>query len=658
MLELKKGTDILTEIGGINTLDEAKALFEARCDPEDVAKLAKIKNEEALLKIANAISMTDPDAVFVNTGSDADVQRVTEMSIEKGEEQPLAMKDHTIHFDLAQEQARIIDRTYYIVNEGEKTSVLAKSILRDEAYDYIKTHMTGIARGMTLLVGFFSRGPIGAKAAIPALEITTSTYVMHSANILYRHVYEQFDAEVERAGLFLNNVHSEGPNRTEDLPNARVFMDRSWLTTFSMFCTYAGNTLLLKKGNHRFAVDLATYYRKEEELSEHMFITGVTGPGGRKTFCAGAAPSGCGKTTTAMVGTDFIGDDLAQLWIADGTLRAINPEKGIFGIVRDVNREGDPYLMKALREEGAEVIWTNVLIDENKVPHWVGNQEEHPEKGFNFQGEWWEGKTDENSEPIPLSNPNARCTVDNTFIGNYNETAAQDPRGVEVKVITYSGRDSDTMPPVLVAKNPDQGVVIGASVLSAATATEVGAKGVRRQPWANEPFIPGPLADYMDAQFTFFNSDKLKQKPIMAGLNYFLTHEARGGEGSGLLGQKRDVKVWLGWLELRAHGDVEVIETPIGFIPKYQDLKELFDEIGKAYPKELYDKQFSFYVDNILARIDLQEAAYRKEENIPARLFEIYAEQRKGLEALKEKYAPVVSVEQLIEAAEQGVGSS
>jgi len=652
MLELKKGTDILAEIGGIDTLAEAQALFEARCDPEGVAKLSKIANEEALLKIANAISMTDPDAVFVNTGSEKDVRRVREMSIEKGEEQPLAMKDHTIHFDLAQEQARIIDRTYYIVNEDEKTSVLAKSILRDEAYDYIKTHMTGIARGMTLLVGFFSRGPIGAQAAIPALEITTSTYVMHSANILYRHVYEQFDAEVERAGLFFTNVHSEGPNRPEDLPNARVFMDRSWLTTFSMFCTYAGNTLLLKKGNHRFAVDLATYYRKEEELSEHMFITGVTGPGGRKTFCAGAAPSGCGKTTTAMVGTDFIGDDLAQLWIADGTLRAINPEKGIFGIVRDVNREGDPYLMKALREEGAEVIWTNVLIDENQVPHWVGNQEEHPKKGFNFQGEWWEGKTDENGEPIPLSNPNARCTVDNIFIGNYNETAAEDPRGVEVKVITYSGRDSDTMPPVLVAKNPDQGVVIGASVLSAATATEVGAKGVRRQPWANEPFIPGPLADYMDAQFTFFNSDKLKQKPIMAGLNYFLTHKARGGEGKGLLGEKRDVKVWLGWLELRAHRDVEAIETPIGFIPKYQDLKELFAEIGKAYPKELYDKQFAFYVDNILARIDLQEAAYRKEENIPTRLFEIYDEQRKGLEALKEKYGPVVSVEQLIEAAE------
>jgi phosphoenolpyruvate carboxykinase (GTP) len=222
---------------------------------------------------------------------------------------------------------------------------------------------------------------------------------------------------------------------------------------------------------------------------------------------------------------------------------------------------------------------------------------------------------------------------------------------VHVRVITYSGRDSDTMPPVWVARDADHGVVIGASILSAATATEVGVSGVRRQPWANEPFIAGPLADYMNAQFAFFNSNKLKSKPVIAGLNYFLTCGARGGEGARLLGEKRDVKVWLNWLELRAHGDVGAIETPIGYIPRYEDLQELFAGIDKPYPKDLYDQQFSFYVDNILGRIDLQEAAYRKENNVPAKLIEVYEEQRAGLEALKARYGPVVAVEQLIEAA-------
>jgi phosphoenolpyruvate carboxykinase (GTP) len=119
-----------------------------------------------------------------------------------------------------------------------------------------------------------------------------------------------------------------------------------------------------------------------------------------------------------------------------------------------------------------------------------------------------------------------------------------------------------------------------------------------------------------------------------------------------LLGEKRDVKVWMNWLERRSYGDIDAIETPIGFIPKYEDLKDLFAEkISKEYPRDLYDMHFSLYVDNILGRIDLQEEAYGKEENVPSELFAVYAEQRKGLEALKEKYGSVVTPAQLEEAA-------
>jgi phosphoenolpyruvate carboxykinase (GTP) len=352
-----------------------------------------------------------------------------------------------------------------------------------------------------------------------------------------------------------------------------------------------------------------------------------------------------------MVGTNFVGDDLAQMWIAeDGTMRAINPEQGIFGIVADVNREGDPHLMKCLREEGTEVIWSNVLVDDKGVPHWTGNGEEHPDRGFNFQGEWFKGKKDANGNEIPISHPNARCTLRCKAIGNYDAEVGESPAGAPVKVITYSGRDSDTMPPVWVGKSPAHGVVIGASIVSAATATEVGATGVKRQPWANAPFIPGALADYMQVQFEFFGSDKFSEagRPILAGLNYFLTHEARGGEGKQLLGEKRDVRAWLTWLARFAHGDYEGIETPIGFIPRYEDLKEVFKStIDKEYPRDLYDKQFAIYTDLIQARIDLQREAFGKEENLPARLFEIYDEWSAGLAELKEKHGPIVEPEQL-----------
>ena len=651
MLELRKGVDILAEGGGVKTLAEAQALFARALDSASRAKLQTIRTADALLKIANAIALCAPAKVFVIDGSPEDAAECLRMSLENGEECPLAMKGHTLHFDLPEDQGRMVDQTYYIANEDEEVSVLAKKMLRAEALTYIRDTMGGIMKDKTMLIGFYSRGPIGAQAAVPGLMISSSAYVLHSANILYRSVFSQFDAEAARAGVFFTNVHSQGTNRSEDIPRARIFMDRSWFTTFSMYCTYAGNTLMLKKGNHRFAVDLCTYYRREKELSEHMFITGLTGPNGRKTFFAGAAPSGCGKTTTAMVGTDYIGDDLAQMWISDdGTLRAVNPECGIFGIVEDLNKEGDPYLYKCLREPGTEVIWSNVLVDERSVPHWTGSGETPPPKGRNFQGDWWPGKTDAKGKPVPVSNANARITLTNTAIGNYNQAIASDPAGVPISVITYSGRDTDTMPPVWAAKNPDHGVAIGASILSAATATEVGAKGVNRQPWANSPFIPCPLGDYMEAQFLFFNSKKFsaKGRPLIAGLNYFLLDCARGGDLNKLLGEKRDVKAWLSWLERYAHGEVGGIETPIGFIPRYKDLEKIFrEQTAKEYPKKLYEQQFSFYIDNILARIQLQEDAYRKDKKMPGRIFEIYDEQKKGLLALKEKFGAIVKPDQL-----------
>ena len=637
--------DIINELGKVDSVESAKAIFKQYMDEEQLTRILKIKHPEVLKKIANSIVLCNPSLVFVNTGSSKDREFIKNLALEKKEESSLAMDGHTIHFDLADEQGRIIDRTYYIANPEDQVSSLANRMDRPTALEEIRSNMTDIMKNMTMIIGFYMRGPVGSPVSNPALEITSSTYVSHSAELLYRNAYTDFDREVRTLGHFFTNLHSEGLNRPQDLPDARVFMDRKFKTTYSFKCTYAGNTLLLKKGNHRFAVDKAVYENPGKELSEHMFITGIHGPNNRVTWLAGAAPSGCGKTTTAMAGNEFIGDDLAQMWIADdGSIRSVNPESGIFGIVEDVNLEGDPMLMKVLRQPGCEVIWSNVLIDENRVPHWLGNNEEHPKKGFNFQGEWYEGKTDESGKPIPLSHPNSRCTLKSESLENYSKEA-ENPDGALTRVFTYSGRDADTMPPVWVAKNSDAGVVIGACIVSAATATEVGATGIKRAPWANAPFIPGSLGDYMDAQFNFFGSDKIKQeyKPVMAGLNYFLTDKARGGDSPKLIGEKRDVKVWLSWLERYAHNEIGYISTPIGNLPNYDDLKLLFKEIiNKDYSKELYIKQFSLYLDNIIKRIELQQEAYAKEEGIPQTLFDILAEQKKELLALKDVHGSIV----------------
>ena len=158
-------------------------------------------------------------------------------------------------------------------------------------------------------------------------------------------------------------------------------------------------------------------------------------------------------------------------------------------------------------------------------------------------------------------------------------------------------------------------------------------------------FSARTLEPPMDAHFKFFGSHQIKKayKPVMAGLNYFLTDQARGGDSPGLIGEKKDVKVWLSWLERYAHDEIGYLSTPIGNLPLYEDLKALFQKIiYKAYARGIYTKQFSLYVDHIIQRIELQQEAYTKEKNIPLILFDILARQKKELSALKEVHGSIV----------------
>lgn len=639
--------DILSALGNIRNIEEAFNFFKEKMDEANFLKISKMKNEGILLQIANSIALCNPASVFLNTGSSEDNKYIKQLALENKEEEKLPAKYHTVHFDLKEEQGRIIDRTFYIYDDEDETvNSLAKKMKREKALDDVKEKMTNIMNNMVMIVGFYIRGPIGSPVSNPAVEITSSAYVSHSADILYRNIFADFESEVERLGHHYINLHSQGKNRPEDLPNARVFMDRKYLTTYSINCTYAGNTLLLKKGNHRFSVDKAVYKNKGKELAEHMFITGIRGKDNKLTWIAGAAPSGCGKTTTAMAGEFFIGDDLAHLWIdEEGKVRAVNPEIGIFGIIENVNEEGDRYLMKALTRENHEVIWSNVLIDDKGTPRWTGDSKEAPKKGRNFQGEWTPNMTDEKGKQIPMSHPNARVTLRANSLVNCSKKIDL-PEGVIIRGITYTGRDSNTMPTLLVAKTPTQGVFMGAMLVSEATATEVGAKGVKRVPWANSAFIPGDIGDYFDAQLKFFENKDIddEYRPVFAYLNYFLTRKERGLPGERLLGDKEDVIVWLSWLEKMINKEVEAVETIIGYIPRYEDLEELFRKLlGKKYIEDMYARHFLTCTDNIMERIDLQIEAYKKEKNISQRFFDTLERLKKELDFLVIEYGNIIN---------------
>ena len=206
----KKGViDIVTELGGIKTSEAADKLLAERLEADQLAKLDKIKNEAVRLKIANAIILCDPDTVLINTGSDADRQFIKDLSLKKGEEKALPMENHTIHYDLKEEQGRIIDRTFYISNEGEEVNSLANQMDRADALEDIKDKMTGIMKGKLMMIGFYLRGPVGAPASKPAVEISRTTYELHSADIQYRNVNAAFDGEVEKLVQYFTNNHTE-----------------------------------------------------------------------------------------------------------------------------------------------------------------------------------------------------------------------------------------------------------------------------------------------------------------------------------------------------------------------------------------------------------------------------------------------------------------
>ncbi|HZK11863.1 MAG TPA: phosphoenolpyruvate carboxykinase domain-containing protein, partial [Atribacterota bacterium] len=380
-----------------------------------------------------------------------------------------------------------------------------------------------------------------------------------------------------------------------------------------------------KKLSFRLAIKKAN---EEGWLAEHMFIMGVHGPKNRITYFTGAYPSACGKTSTAMIpGQTVVGDDIAYLKKIDGVIRAVNMESGIFGIIHSVNPEDDPVIYQALMTPD-EIIFSNVLIN-NKVPYWEGMKKDIPNKGINFSGEWFQGKKDSQGQEIPCSHKNARYTLRLNELNNI-DAKANDPDGVSIKAIFYGGRDSDTTMPIVESLTWAHGVFLGATVESETTAATLGARGVRKyNPMANLDFISVPLGTYIENHLKF--ADKLKETPKIYTTNYFLKDEA-----GKYLNSKLDKKVWLLWAEGRVHNEFEAVETPVGRIPKYEDLKGLFiRELKKDYSEEEYIQQFSLRAVKYLEKMERMSKVF---ENIDMSL-DFTQELKTQVERLKEARA-------------------
>jgi len=328
-------------------------------------------------------------------------------------------------------------------------------------------------------------------------------------------------------------------------------------------------------------------------------------------------------------GQTIVGDDIAYLKKIDGVIRAVNMESGIFGIIHSVNSEDDPMIYQALITPD-EIIFSNVLIN-HEVPYWEGVKKDIPSKGINFSGEWFEGKKDSQGQEIPCSHKNARYTLRLNELNNI-DARANDPDGVPVKAIFYGGRDSDTTIPIVESLTWAHGVFLGATIESETTAATLGARGVRKyNPMANLDFISVPLGIYIENHLKF--TDEIKEIPKIYTTNYFLKDQT-----GNYLNSKLDKKVWLLWAEGRGHNEFEAVKTPIGRIPKYEDLKELFvRELKKDYSEEEYIQQFSLRAVKYLEKMERMSKIF---ENIkmPAAFSEELKAQTERLKSAKIKY--------------------
>ncbi len=617
--------------------EKCEQIFKAKMDEANFAKLAAIENPKVHDFVADVLELGDPDSVYVATDAPEDVAYVRQSATDRGEEKKLTAEGHTVHFDGYQDQARDKARTKYLLDKGVDLGERLNSMDKEKGVTEVKGFFRGAMKGKQALVRFFCLGIPNSAFAIPVMQVTDSFYVGHSEDMLYRTGYEEFRRRGDDPHFF-RVMHTAGKlaanNTSEEVDKRRVYIDLDEDLVYSVNTQYAGNTVGLKKLSLRLALRKAA---REGWLAEHMFLMGAKGPNDRTTYFLGAFPSACGKTSTAMIpGQTIIGDDLAYLRKVDGEVRSVNVERGIFGIIADVNAKDDPEIWKILNKPG-EVIFSNVLVKDGK-PHWLGMGQDIPKDGFNHSGDWTDGKKDEKGNAVTPSHKNARYTIRIDDLAN-RDREFNNPEGVVSAGVIYGGRDSDTCVPVEESFDWTHGVITkGASIESETTAATLGAEGVRTfNLMSNIDFLSMPLGGYIKMHLDF--ADGLKSTPRIFSVNYFLK-----GEGGDYLNSKLDKRVWLQWMELRCHNEVEATKTPTGSIPLYEDLARLFKEhMDKNYSKAEYEEQFKIRVPELLAKIERITEVYKSEQEVPEVLFETLVAQKERLEALKTEKGEYVS---------------
>ena len=599
--------------------------------------MALTSNRAVLDWIDEMAAMTQPDQIVWIDGSEAQLEELRAQACATGEMEKLneeKLPGCYLHRTAVNDVARVEDRTFICSEREEDAGPTNNWHDPVDAKRRLLARFDGAMAGRTMYVLPFSMGPVGGAISQIGVQVTDSPYVVVSMRIMTRMGADAL-AQIGEDTFWVPALHSVGQplidadgTRREDVAwpaceDKTIDHFPETREIWSFGSGYGGNALLAKKC---FALRIASVMAREEGwLAEHMLLVRVTNPQGRAMHIAAAFPSACGKTNFAMMmpslpgwRVETIGDDIA--WLrpgADGRLRAINPEAGFFGVAPGTGRSTNPVAMDTIARDA---IFTNVALTEDGDVWWEGMTTEPPARLTDWRGEPWTPDAGR-----PAAHPNARFTVGAAQCPSISADW-DDPDGVPVDAIVFGGRRATNVPLVSEAEDWGHGVFFGATISSEQTAAAEGPVGeLRLDPFAMLPFCGYNMADHW-AHWLRMGETLGEGAPRVFRVNWF----RKSPEGKFLWpGFGENARV-LEWIDARLHGEVEAEASPVGLLPRLEDV----DREGLDLDDETLAQIFAVDPDSWLAEAErLREGLDRFGDRVPPRLVELLDELEERLRA-------------------------
>ena len=528
------------------------------------------ENKNVLEWIEKMKDLVNPDNIVWIDGSEEQLESLRKEACSTGELIKLNQEKLPgcyLHRTAVNDVARVEDRTFICSKKEEDAGPTNNWWDPKEAYEKLYSIAKDSYKGRTMYVIPYSMGPVGSPLSKIGIELTDSIYVVLNMAIMTRVGKSVLEA-LGDSNDWVRGLHCKCDIDPE---NRYICHFPEDYTIISVNSGYGGNVLLGKKC---FALRIASYLGKKEGwMAEHMLILGIENPKGETKYISAAFPSACGKTNLAMLIPPegyrkdgykvwCVGDDIA--WMRkgrDGTLYAINPENGFFGVAPGTNSKSNPNALDSTKEG---TIFTNVALNlDDDTVWWEGLDKNPPENAVNWKGEPWNGKKSEEKG----AHPNSRFTAPAKNCPCIS-SEFESKKGVPISAIIFGGRRAQTTPLVYQSKDWDNGVFVGSIMASETTAAAAGKVGVvRRDPMAMLPFCGYNMGDYF--AHWFHMGEVLGDKaPKIFNVNWFRVDE----DGNFIWPGFGDNLRVLEWIIKRCDGEVDAIETPIGYIPKPEDI--------------------------------------------------------------------------------------